>query len=161
MDDRLLKQLLRQGRDPLHRADAHRRRPRCWGNHQRLHSQPHDRRNVHVEQRLTVRGCIQLEHGGYHQPGAEREAHHSRQSEREVRQGRGDCANATWVSELPCAFGEQSRLPFHAPHRNRTGSSGLRDWLWPAIWMLPQNSTYGAWPAGGEIDVSDDGSSHS
>lgn len=23
------------------------------------------------------------------------------------------------------------------------------DWLWPAIWMLPQNDTYGPWPASG------------
>ena len=28
-----------------------------------------------------------------------------------------------------------------------------RDWLWPAIWMLPENNTYGAWPLSGEIDV--------
>lgn len=27
------------------------------------------------------------------------------------------------------------------------------DWLWPAIWMLPVNNTYGPWPASGEIDV--------
>jgi len=27
------------------------------------------------------------------------------------------------------------------------------DWLWPAIWMLPVNSTYGVWPASGEIDL--------
>lgn len=27
------------------------------------------------------------------------------------------------------------------------------DWLWPAIWMLPVNSTYGAWPESGEIDI--------
>ena len=27
------------------------------------------------------------------------------------------------------------------------------DWLWPAIWMLPEDSTYGAWPLSGEIDV--------
>jgi hypothetical protein len=27
------------------------------------------------------------------------------------------------------------------------------DWLWPAIWMLPVNNTYGAWPLSGEIDV--------
>lgn len=24
---------------------------------------------------------------------------------------------------------------------------------WPAIWMLPQNSPYGGWPKGGEIDI--------
>ncbi len=27
------------------------------------------------------------------------------------------------------------------------------DWLWPAIWMLPVNATYGDWPASGEIDI--------
>ncbi|KAI9730140.1 MAG: hypothetical protein M1818_008234 [Claussenomyces sp. TS43310] len=27
------------------------------------------------------------------------------------------------------------------------------DWLWPAIWMLPVNDTYGVWPASGEIDI--------
>ena len=25
--------------------------------------------------------------------------------------------------------------------------------LWPAIWMLPDNDTYGGWPASGEIDI--------
>lgn len=33
-------------------------------------------------------------------------------------------------------------------------ASTSSDWLWPAIWMLPVNSVYGAWPASGEIDVS-------
>ncbi|OAA72483.1 Concanavalin A-like lectin/glucanase, subgroup [Cordyceps fumosorosea ARSEF 2679] len=27
------------------------------------------------------------------------------------------------------------------------------DWLWPAIWMMPEDSAYGAWPRSGEIDV--------
>ena len=27
------------------------------------------------------------------------------------------------------------------------------DWLWPAIWMLPKDDKYGAWPLSGEIDV--------
>ena len=27
------------------------------------------------------------------------------------------------------------------------------DWLWPAIWFLPQHSEYGRWPASGEIDI--------
>lgn len=27
------------------------------------------------------------------------------------------------------------------------------DWLWPAVWMLPVDSVYGAWPASGEIDI--------
>jgi hypothetical protein len=25
------------------------------------------------------------------------------------------------------------------------------DWLWPAIWMLPVNDTYGSWPTSGEV----------
>jgi beta-glucanase (GH16 family) len=29
------------------------------------------------------------------------------------------------------------------------------DWLWPAIWMLPVNSTYGQWPRSGEIDIAE------
>ncbi|KAL1304605.1 hypothetical protein AAFC00_003574 [Neodothiora populina] len=29
------------------------------------------------------------------------------------------------------------------------------DWLWPAIWMLPKNNTYGDWPASGEIDIAE------
>ncbi|KAJ5639917.1 uncharacterized protein N7484_007779 [Penicillium longicatenatum] len=29
------------------------------------------------------------------------------------------------------------------------------DWLWPAIWMMPQNDIYGAWPASGEIDIAE------
>jgi len=27
------------------------------------------------------------------------------------------------------------------------------DWLWPAIWMMPEDSVYGAWPRSGEIDL--------
>ncbi|KAI1782033.1 concanavalin A-like lectin/glucanase domain-containing protein [Ganoderma leucocontextum] len=27
------------------------------------------------------------------------------------------------------------------------------DWLWPALWMLPVNNAYGAWPRSGEIDI--------
>ncbi|KAI0925381.1 hypothetical protein AcV7_005639 [Taiwanofungus camphoratus] len=27
------------------------------------------------------------------------------------------------------------------------------DWLWPALWMLPVDDVYGAWPASGEIDI--------
>lgn len=29
------------------------------------------------------------------------------------------------------------------------------DWLWPAIWLMPANDTYGAWPLSGEIDVAE------
>ncbi|KAG8412867.1 hypothetical protein J3458_013300 [Metarhizium acridum] len=27
------------------------------------------------------------------------------------------------------------------------------DWIWPAIWMMPEASTYGEWPRSGEIDI--------
>jgi hypothetical protein len=27
------------------------------------------------------------------------------------------------------------------------------DWLWPALWLLPQHNVYGRWPASGEIDI--------
>lgn len=27
------------------------------------------------------------------------------------------------------------------------------DWLWPAIWMMPEDSVYGQWPRSGEIDI--------
>ncbi|CAM9810669.1 unnamed protein product, partial [Hapterophycus canaliculatus] len=27
------------------------------------------------------------------------------------------------------------------------------DWLWPAIWLLPEQNVYGQWPASGEIDI--------
>merc|ERR1712055_204318 len=27
------------------------------------------------------------------------------------------------------------------------------DWMWPAMWMLPENWAYGGWPASGEIDI--------
>lgn len=29
------------------------------------------------------------------------------------------------------------------------------DWLWPAIWMLPADNRYGAWPLSGEIDIAE------
>ncbi|KAL2060631.1 hypothetical protein VTL71DRAFT_9272 [Oculimacula yallundae] len=29
------------------------------------------------------------------------------------------------------------------------------DWLWPAIWLMPQDSVYGEWPRSGEIDIAE------
>ncbi|KAF2795522.1 glycoside hydrolase family 16 protein [Melanomma pulvis-pyrius CBS 109.77] len=29
------------------------------------------------------------------------------------------------------------------------------NWLWPAIWMMPERDTYGKWPASGEIDIAE------
>jgi beta-glucanase (GH16 family) len=27
------------------------------------------------------------------------------------------------------------------------------DWIWPAVWLLPEDDAYGRWPASGEIDM--------
>ncbi|KAF2691892.1 glycoside hydrolase family 16 protein [Lentithecium fluviatile CBS 122367] len=29
------------------------------------------------------------------------------------------------------------------------------DWLWPAIWMMPEGDVYGKWPRSGEIDIAE------
>jgi beta-glucanase (GH16 family) len=29
------------------------------------------------------------------------------------------------------------------------------DWLWPAIWMMPEENKYGDWPRSGEIDIAE------
>ena len=29
----------------------------------------------------------------------------------------------------------------------------IGDWIWPAIWMMPEDSVYGDWPRSGEIDM--------
>lgn len=29
------------------------------------------------------------------------------------------------------------------------------EWLWPAIWMMPEDSVYGPWPQSGEIDIAE------
>jgi len=29
------------------------------------------------------------------------------------------------------------------------------DWLWPAIWMMPEEDVYGSWPMSGEIDIAE------
>ncbi|KAF2432592.1 glycosyl hydrolase [Tothia fuscella] len=34
-----------------------------------------------------------------------------------------------------------------------TAKLPVGDWLWPAIWMMPEKSVYGEWPRSGEIDI--------
>ncbi|KAH4291897.1 hypothetical protein HBI81_173480 [Parastagonospora nodorum] len=29
------------------------------------------------------------------------------------------------------------------------------DWLWPALWMMPEDDAYGVWPRSGEIDIAE------
>lgn len=54
---------------------------------------------------------------------------------------------------------ESARLTTNGTKTIRYGRVEVRaklpqgDWLWPAIWMLPQDSNYGQWPLSGEIDI--------
>ncbi len=48
-------------------------------------------------------------------------------------------------------LGPLSHNPSHLPTSIHT--SNYQDWLWPAIWLLPEKNAYGQWPASGEIDV--------
>jgi beta-glucanase (GH16 family) len=34
------------------------------------------------------------------------------------------------------------------------------NWLWPAIWMMPDAELYGDWPASGEIDIAESRGNH-
>jgi len=34
-----------------------------------------------------------------------------------------------------------------------TAKLPIGDWLWPAIWLMPEDSIYGPWPKSGEIDI--------
>jgi beta-glucanase (GH16 family) len=40
-----------------------------------------------------------------------------------------------------------------------TASSPSGSGVWPALWMMPKNSSYGGWPTSGEIDVFESGGS--
>ena len=75
-----------------------------------------------------------------------------------VEQGTASCA-ANSTADIPPV--RSARLSTKNKKGIRFGKIEVRaklprgDWLWPAIWMLPQNdSVYGTWPLGGEIDVS-------
>ncbi|KAJ8073522.1 hypothetical protein PM082_011798 [Marasmius tenuissimus] len=54
---------------------------------------------------------------------------------------------------------ESARLTTNGTKTLRYGRVEVRaklpqgDWLWPAIWMLPQDNNYGKWPLSGEIDI--------
>jgi beta-glucanase (GH16 family) len=41
---------------------------------------------------------------------------------------------------------QYGRVEIRAKHPKGRG-------IWPAIWMMPQEKTYGSWPASGEIDI--------
>ncbi|EEP77314.1 conserved hypothetical protein [Uncinocarpus reesii 1704] len=84
--------------------------------------------------------------------------------------GDGTCTGNT---NAACAIRSNQTLgtiipPVRSARLNTRGTRSIRygrvevvakmpqgDWLWPAIWMLPVNETYGPWPASGEIDIAE------
>lgn len=84
----------------------------------------------------------------------------------------GECTSTVWencYAETNTTAGNSSVVPpvLSARLNTRLGASikygrvevvarmPEGDWLWPAIWMMPVNSTYGEWPQSGEIDLAE------
>lgn len=82
--------------------------------------------------------------------------------------GDGSCTSTALRS---CAVASNSTLghmipPWRSARLNTQGKKTIKygrvevtaklpkgDWLWPAIWMMPDTSEYGVWPRSGEIDI--------
>jgi len=47
----------------------------------------------------------------------------------------------------------QSKIKFKYGTVEMRAQMPRGDWLWPALWMLPNDWVYGGWPASGEIDL--------
>jgi hypothetical protein len=66
-------------------------------------------------------------------------------------------SNATTGAIIPPI--QSARLSTRGKASIRFGRVEIRarlprgDWLWPALWMLPADDAYGAWPRSGEIDI--------
>jgi beta-glucanase (GH16 family) len=84
--------------------------------------------------------------------------------------GSGECASQTWsdcVAVTNTANGSivppvksarvTTKLGRHIKYGRVevTAKMPRGNWLWPAIWMLPVNNTYGVWPRSGEIDIAE------
>lgn len=69
----------------------------------------------------------------------------------------GTVSNATLKTVIPPVMSARvhTRQPYSIQYGRVEISAKLPrgDWLWPALWMLPVNETYGAWPRSGEIDI--------
>jgi hypothetical protein len=72
--------------------------------------------------------------------------------------GQGNCtASSDGTNVLPPV--KSARISTKGHHTMQFGKVEVRaklptgDWLWPAIWMLPDGNNYGPWPMSGEIDV--------
>ncbi|KAF4993270.1 hypothetical protein FDECE_13476 [Fusarium decemcellulare] len=78
-----------------------------------------------------------------------------------------------WVRSQPCAAVSNSTKgtiinPVRSARLTTAGNKMIKygkvevvakmpkgDWMWPAIWMMPQDSVYGEWPKSGEIDIAE------
>ncbi|KAI0771445.1 concanavalin A-like lectin/glucanase [Irpex lacteus] len=69
----------------------------------------------------------------------------------------GAVSNATSGTVIPPVM--SARLTTKNSHHITYGKVEIRaklpvgDWLWPALWMLPVDDSYGPWPLSGEIDI--------
>lgn len=84
--------------------------------------------------------------------------------------GDGTCTGA---NNIACSIASNGSLgtiipPVRSARLNTKGKKSIKygkveivakmpkgDWLWPAIWMMPENDEYGGWPASGEIDIAE------
>jgi beta-glucanase (GH16 family) len=46
-----------------------------------------------------------------------------------------------------------SKFSFRYGRVDINAKMSVGDWLWPAMWLMPQSSVYGGWPMSGEIDM--------
>ncbi|KAF5021881.1 hypothetical protein F66182_6072 [Fusarium sp. NRRL 66182] len=76
-------------------------------------------------------------------------------------------------TRYPCAAVSNTTMgqiinPVRSARLNTKGKKSIRygrveitarmprgDWLWPAIWMMPEKNVYGEWPKSGEIDIAE------
>ncbi|KAI0739930.1 concanavalin A-like lectin/glucanase [Daedaleopsis nitida] len=69
----------------------------------------------------------------------------------------GAASNASAKAVIPPVM--SARIHTRGHYAIRYGRVEIRaklprgDWLWPALWMLPVEEKYGAWPRSGEIDI--------
>ncbi|OCK77121.1 glycoside hydrolase family 16 protein [Lepidopterella palustris CBS 459.81] len=85
--------------------------------------------------------------------------------------GDGTCTSTKWIPGGDCAARSNvtsgaiinpirsARITTRGKHNITYGKIEVvaklprGDWLWPAIWMMPEQNNYGKWPASGEIDI--------
>jgi len=91
--------------------------------------------------------------------------------------GYADLRGGTPASQCTCGFNDgcvrdlsqRPRPPIRSARLRTAGALSLGGasrlevrakmptgrWLWPAVWLLPEDEAYGAWPLSGEIDVAE------